>query len=60
MSILNQILKVLHALVSAFTVVFLLVVGFYCVYALWDNAQVYAAADYVQDELLSMKPETAT
>ena len=37
-------------------VVFLAVAGIYSAYALWDNAQVYAAVDDVQSELLKLKP----
>ena len=36
---------------------FLVVAGAYSAYALWDNSQVYAAADNVQAELLQFKPK---
>ena len=38
-------------------VLFLVVAGAYSAYALWDNSQVYAAADNVQAELLQFKPK---
>lgn len=44
-------------LFSLVVVVFLLVAGAYSAYALWDNAQVYAAADNVQAGLLQFKPK---
>ena len=44
-------------LVSAVVVLFLVVAGAYSAYALWDNSQVYAAADNVQAELLQFKPK---
>ena len=37
-------------------ILFLAVAGLYSAYALWDNAQVYAAVDNVQSELLALKP----
>lgn len=51
-------IRAANTLVSAVVVLFLLAAGAYSVYALWDNAQVYAAVDDVQAELLSMKPES--
>ena len=44
-------------LVSTVVVLFLVVAGAYSAYALWDNSQVYAAADNVQAELLQFKPK---
>ena len=44
-------------LVSAVVVLFLVVAGANSAYALWDNSQVYAAADNVQAELLQFKPK---
>ena len=43
-------------LVTLVVVVFLVAAGAYSIYALWDNAQVYAAVDDVQSELLKLKP----
>ena len=50
------ILKAADSLVSAAVILFLAVAGLYSAYALWDNAQVYAAVDNVQSELLALKP----
>ena len=36
---------------------FLFTAGVYSAYSLWDNAQVYAAADDVQSELMKIKPK---
>ncbi len=35
----------------------LCVAGSYAIYALWDNHQVYAAAENVQDDMLRLKPQ---
>ena len=48
------ILKAADSLVSAAVILFLAVAGLYSAYALWDNAQVYAAVDNVQSELLAL------
>ena len=56
MSVSKHILKVLNTLVSAVVAIFLLGAGVYSSYALWDNAQVYAAADNVQEGLFQLKP----
>ena len=56
MSVSKHILKVLNTLVSAVVAIFLLGAGVYSSYALWDNAQVYAAADNVQEGLFQVKP----
>lgn len=56
MSISKHILKVLNTLVSTVVAIFLFGAGVYSAYALWDNAQVYAAADNVQEGLLQLKP----
>ena len=52
----RRVLKVANSLVTLVVVVFLIVAGAYSAYALWDNAQVYAAVDDVQSELLKLKP----
>ncbi len=52
----RKALKAADFLVSAVVVLFLLTAGAYSAYALWDNSQVYAAADNVQAELLQFKP----
>lgn len=50
-------LKAANSLVSLAVILFLTVAGVYSGYALWDNAQVYAAVDDVQSELLKLKPD---
>lgn len=50
-------LKKANSLVSAVVVLFLVIAGLYSGYALWDNAQVYAAVDDVMSELMELKPE---
>lgn len=50
-------LKGANSLVSAVVVLFLVIAGLYSGYALWDNAQVYAAVDDVMSELMKLKPE---
>ena len=52
-------LKAANSLVSLAVILFLTVAGVYSGYALWDNAQVYAAVDDVQSELLKLKPDAA-
>jgi len=49
-------LRAADFLLNAVVVLFLLTAGAYSAYALWDNAQVYRAADDVQAELLAFKP----
>ena len=51
-------IRAAHSLVSAAAALFLLTAGAYAAYSLWDNAQVYAAVDNVQKELLSLKPDS--
>ena len=50
-------LKGANALVSLVVSVFLIVAGTYSVYALWDNEQIYAAADNVQADMIKLKPK---
>ncbi len=50
-------LKGANALVSFVVAVFLVVAGAYSVYALWDNEQIYAAADNVQADMIKLKPK---
>lgn len=52
----RRFLKAANSLMTFVVVVFLAAAGIYSAYALWDNAQVYAAVDDVQDELLKLKP----
>lgn len=53
------ILKVANALVSAVVLVALVVAGLYSGYALWDNNQIYAAAENVQEDMIRLKPQVA-
>ncbi len=50
------VLKAADFLISTAVVLCLVAAGAYSAYALWDNAQVYAAVDNVQAELLQFKP----
>ena len=50
-------LKTANSLVSLVVILFLTVAGVYSGYALWDNSQVYAAAENVRDEMLQFKPQ---
>lgn len=56
MKVSRRFLKAANSLVTLVVVVFLVAAGAYSIYALWDNAQVYAAVDDVQSELLKLKP----
>lgn len=57
MKVSRVLLKISNLLVSAVVVLFLLAVGGWSAYALWDNVQVYSAAVSVQTQLLALKPE---
>lgn len=50
-------LKTANSIVTALVVITLCLAGAYASYALWDNNQVYAAAENVWEELLMLKPE---
>lgn len=51
------ILRLVNGAVSAVVSVALLVAGAYAGYALWDNQQIYAAADNVQADMIKLKPK---
>lgn len=53
----KYILKTVNTLVSFFEILCLCLAGLYAVYALWDNHQIYSAADDVQADMLKMKPK---
>lgn len=53
----NFILKSANAVVSFVVSIFFVVAGAYSVYALWDNEQIYAAADNVQADMIKLKPK---
>ncbi len=57
MKISNFILKAANTLVSFVIMLFLIIVGVYACYALWDNNLIYAAADNVQADMLKLKPD---
>ena len=52
----GYVLRGLNALFSLIVLLCFFVVAAYAGYALWDNSQVYAAAENVRDELLQLKP----
>ncbi len=53
----EKILKITDNLITAIIVVILAVSGAYAVFALWDNHQIYAAAEDVQLKILEKKPD---
>ncbi len=54
---LRFILKVLNGAISLVVCVALAAAGLYAGYALWDNQQIYSAAENVQSALLAFKPK---
>ncbi len=50
------VLKTMNSLVGFVAVLALCLAGAYSAYALWDNGQVYAAAENVQADMLRLKP----
>lgn len=50
-------LKIANSMVDAFVIICLLIAAVYSGYALWDDAQIYAAVDDVQSDLLKLKPD---
>ena len=57
MKLLKIILKTLDSALTLLISVVLLTIGGYSLYAIWDNAQIYAAVDQVQSQLLKLKPD---
>ena len=51
-----KVLKFFDDLTSAVVAVLLMLLAVYAGYALWDNQQVYAAAEEVRASLLELKP----
>ena len=51
------LLKAANGLFSLIVGLALVVAGTYSVYALWDNEQIYAAADNVQADMIRLKPK---
>lgn len=52
----RAVVKLTNSLISIAVVLALLLAGAYAAYCLWDNQQIYAAADAVQAELSALKP----
>lgn len=52
-----KVLKFFDDVTSALVAVLLALLAVYAGYALWDNRQVYAAAEEVQASLLTLKPQ---
>lgn len=52
----RSFLKICNGFLSLVMALILLTVGTYAAYCLWDNNQIYAAAEDVQAELLQLKP----
>lgn len=52
-----KVLKFFDDVTSALVAVLLVLLAVYAGYALWDNRQVYAAAEEVQASLLTLKPQ---
>ena len=51
-----KIVKAANSLLNFFVTLFLCIAGLYAGYALWDNNQVYAAAQNVQADMIKLKP----
>lgn len=54
---LNIILNILNFVINTFVILVLFVIGLYAAYALWDNQQIYSAADDVRADMLQLKPQ---
>ncbi|MCI7812262.1 MAG: class B sortase [Lachnospiraceae bacterium] len=50
------ILKAANSLLSLIVLISLCVAGTYAAYALWDNRQIYSAAEDVQADMIKLKP----
>ena len=50
-------LKKANSLISVVMALFLFLASAFAAFSLWDNAQIYAAVDDVQSELLKLKPD---
>ena len=57
MRILKIILNTLNSVITLLVSLVLIAAGAYSLYAIWDNSQIYAAADQVQSQLMKLKPE---
>lgn len=52
----RTLIRALNGLLSAVVALSLVVCMLYAGYALWDNRQIYAAAENVRDDMLRLKP----
>lgn len=52
----EMFIKIANKVINAFVVIALLIAGTFSAYALWDNEQVYAAAEDVMADMLNLKP----
>lgn len=52
----ESFLKLANRMLTIIVTLFVLIIGVYAVYALWDNNTVYSAAKNVQQEMLELKP----
>lgn len=55
----RSFLKICNGFISSFLTLALLTAGVYSAYCLWDNEQIYSAAENVQEELLHLKPSVS-
>lgn len=51
-----KIVRAANSLLNFIVILFLCIAGLYAGYALWDNQQVYAAAQNVQADMIKLKP----
>lgn len=56
----KALLKLFNGIISFIMGVVLVSAGVYAGYCLWDNSRIYAAAENVQAQLLSLKPTVTT
>lgn len=53
----KYVIKTADSLLNTILMLFLCVVGLYCVYSLWDNHQIIQAAENVMTDMLNYKPD---
>lgn len=53
----RTVVKLTNSLINIIIGLAILLAGCYSAYCLWDNQQIYSAADHVQAELLILKPK---
>lgn len=53
----NIVLNILNFVINSFVILILFGIGLYAAYALWDNQQIYSAADDVRADMLQLKPK---